>query len=490
MVGLPRARQNLTDNLGRSHTHSTTGPCSSPMPSENISHPPSSQQLDLLQPQVKLCSRCHSPLSADIDSTLPQAYLHGSADANDHLMICRLCRDRLLPRASIQSAQERLMYVALGQSFVRRVPTHAINEADSMTRPVIDRSLDDDQDMESPTSAVFERSFPSTSAASQLISAASQLTSAPKPARLSLDCSSSSSNAPIAFHAPSPLVQSRFAPSVNKNTARPEYLCSPDPFVDISRIRMRSQGHHCLYPGATFQGTQKSGRNSYDVTVTIVDVDFSSSFLCGYLCIRGLTDDWPELTTYFDAEIIGTRYGFLTQNWGANEQEDMVHWARFPAFRHIKNKLKTPHLTTDSDCGAVFMRWKERFLVPDHRVQDINGASFAGFYYVCVDFNSHASAPSIMRPSPLQRSSVLEDVDAEAALPAPPLKPEPAPRRARESSTREESSVSRRSSSVGARSGPAVATMSGFYFHQNSEPYQQLSLKHVPESVSSSYELR
>jgi hypothetical protein len=28
--------------------------------------------------------------------------------------------------------------------------------------------------------------------------------------------------------------------------------------------------------------------------------------------------------------------------------------------------------------GAVFMRWKERFLVPDHRVQDINGASFAG----------------------------------------------------------------------------------------------------------------
>lgn len=32
----------------------------------------------------------------------------------------------------------------------------------------------------------------------------------------------------------------------------------------------------------------------------------------------------------------------------------------------------------DRDRGAVFMRWKERFLVPDHRVQDINGASFAG----------------------------------------------------------------------------------------------------------------
>lgn len=109
------------------------------------------------------------------------------------------------------------------------------------------------------------------------------------------------------------------------------------------------------------------------------DVDFASSHLCGYLRIRGLTDDWPELTTYFDAEIIGSRYGFLTRNWGATEQEDMVHWARFPAFRHVRHELKKPHLTmNDADRGAVFMRWKEKFLVPDHRVQDISGASFAG----------------------------------------------------------------------------------------------------------------
>lgn len=105
----------------------------------------------------------------------------------------------------------------------------------------------------------------------------------------------------------------------------------------------------------------------------------TSSFLCGYLCIRGLTDDWPEMTTYFDAEIIGSRYGFLTQKWGANEGEDMMHWNKFPPFRHAKHELGGPSLTMpDRDRGAVFMRWKERFLVPDHRVQDISGASFAG----------------------------------------------------------------------------------------------------------------
>lgn len=29
------------------------------------------------------------------------------------------------------------------------------------------------------------------------------------------------------------------------------------------------------------------------------------------------------------------------------------------------------------------MRWKEHFLVPDHRVRTITGASFEGFYYIC-----------------------------------------------------------------------------------------------------------
>ena len=31
----------------------------------------------------------------------------------------------------------------------------------------------------------------------------------------------------------------------------------------------------------------------------------------------------------------------------------------------------------------IFMRWKEHFLVPDHRVRTITGASFEGFYYIC-----------------------------------------------------------------------------------------------------------
>lgn len=203
-------------------------------------------------------------------------------------------------------------------------------------------------------------------------------------------------------------------------------------------------------------------------------MDFASSFLCGYLRIRGLTDDWPELTTYFDAEIIGSRYGFLTRNWGANETEDMVHWSRFPAFRQVKNELRKPYLTMDDrDRGAVFMRWKERFLVPDHRVQDINGASFAGalialqlsyslhslpgFYYVCVDFNPPAQTPSRSPLSPTPEDDLIS---------LPLCSPTEPPRR-----TRRNSSVQRNNRSPSASREAPLATMSGFYFHQNSEPY-------------------
>ncbi|EIN07243.1 hypothetical protein PUNSTDRAFT_71057, partial [Punctularia strigosozonata HHB-11173 SS5] len=187
------------------------------------------------------------------------------------------------------------------------------------------------------------------------------------------------------------------------------------------------------------------------------------SFLCGYLHIRGLTEDWPELTTYFDAEIIGTRHGFLTRRWGADEQEDMNHWDRFPAFRRVKHSLRKPNLTmSDPDCGAVFMRWKERFLVPDHRVQDISGASFAGFYYVCVDFNP--PPPSPMRSTSRRRSSSAATKGLLQEWPE--------------------------SDGLGRSTGGHAATMSGYYFHQNSAPYQQLSLCHVAENMSPSFEFR
>ncbi|GAB7350923.1 hypothetical protein MBLNU459_g1434t1 [Dothideomycetes sp. NU459] len=154
----------------------------------------------------------------------------------------------------------------------------------------------------------------------------------------------------------------------------------------------KRQPHPCstssfLRPGSRFHGTQQSDRQTYEVQVEIKDVDMEESFLCGYLRIQGLTDDHPTLTTYFEGEIIGTKHSFKTAHpeWGSTEKVDMQHWARFPAWRPLAKQAKSTNFTLKNFVQRehLFMRWKEYFLVPDHKVKSITGASFEGFYYIC-----------------------------------------------------------------------------------------------------------
>lgn len=101
----------------------------------------------------------------------------------------------------------------------------------------------------------------------------------------------------------------------------------------------------------------------------------------------GLTDDHPTLTTYFEGEIIGTKYTFQTRHpeWGSNDKVDLQHWGRFPAWKPLAKHAKRSDFSYKNFAEGenIFMRWKEYFLVPDHRVRTISGASFEGFYYIC-----------------------------------------------------------------------------------------------------------
>ena len=102
----------------------------------------------------------------------------------------------------------------------------------------------------------------------------------------------------------------------------------------------------------------------------------------------GLTEDHPTLTTYFEGEIIGSKYSFITRHpsWGASDRIDLSHWNKFAAFQPFAKQAKKGRHVPIKDVAQrenIFMRWKEHFLVPDHRVRTINGASFEGFYYIC-----------------------------------------------------------------------------------------------------------
>ncbi|OJD19060.1 hypothetical protein AJ78_00932 [Emergomyces pasteurianus Ep9510] len=223
----------------------------------------------------------------------------------------------------------------------------------------------------------------------------------------------------VAMESPSPSASvSTEGASSARNYATSSSSSSTTSSMDYEVSNVRLLPNHCssfLRAGSKFVGTQQSDRQIYNVDVEIKHVDMAESYLCGYLRIQGLTEDHPTLTTYFEAEIIGTKYTFLTkhQSWGATDKTDMQHWARFPAWRPLARSARKSEFTYKNftQHPDIFMRWKEYFLVPDHRVRTISGASFEGFYYIC--FNQ------------------------------------------------------------------VQGTVSGIYFHAKSEKYQQLELKHV-----------
>lgn len=288
------------------------GSCPAPltMPAENLAPVAPDVQLDGQQSQTKFCSLCHSALTDA--STVPAFHL--LADA----LVCPPCRDGIRstrqPRQPILSPSptEQRSY-RLGASGVPSninvyhdlrayTSQHEAPSLQSTRRHQDTPNLQSSQrlDIQSPQQqalssfgvgaashgqvqrqvedgdhATSSRLLPPTGAGKALhhqhlppltIGNCHSSTGGSGPSTVVAHAIPAKAPGGCYALAPSPLVRQ------NRRTQHtlPRSAYQPDPLVDITRLRVRSQVHRCLYPGATFEGTQKSGRNSYDVTVTVV----------------------------------------------------------------------------------------------------------------------------------------------------------------------------------------------------------------------------
>ena len=121
-------------------------------------------------------------------------------------------------------------------------------------------------------------------------------------------------------------------------------------------------------------------------------MDEENAYLCGYLKIKNLTDEYPEMVTFFDGEIISDKHPFLTRKWDADEDVDKKHWVggdkrvwkeiifknnkhfiqgKFLAFCQYSKNFNSDSFNYEElkKTDYVFMRWKEHFLVPDHTIK-------------------------------------------------------------------------------------------------------------------------
>lgn len=204
-----------------------------------------------------------------------------------------------------------------------------------------------------------------------------------------------------------------------------------------------------LKPRMKFTGYQVSGYKKYQVIVDLQTVDLPTTpattttpHLTGFLTIRGLTNQHPEITTFFESFTVMDTIGFLSScipeelnAYKGNDHVDLEHWLNFPCFKELcmrrpasndKHSSSTPYAcngkpnayhkytnyaNVQSNCVGgdadvnilhqilngqythenylcnrfIFMRWKEKFLVPDAEIDSVEGASYDGYYYIVHD---------------------------------------------------------------------------------------------------------
>lgn len=147
-----------------------------------------------------------------------------------------------------------------------------------------------------------------------------------------------------------------------------------------------------LRPGQQFCGYQRvthwtPGKGEqWAVTVTLHGYDHSSSRLCGTITATNVPDAFDPVITFFEGEIVDNiNISFYTSHsdWAALDETDIRHWSKFSEFLPLRKDVVTlggraPGL---ADCGAVFMRWKEKYFVS----RGESRLTIAGFYYAALD---------------------------------------------------------------------------------------------------------
>ncbi|KAH9813860.1 vacuolar import and degradation protein-domain-containing protein [Melampsora americana] len=198
-----------------------------------------------------------------------------------------------------------------------------------------------------------------------------------------------------------------------------------------------------LKSNSNWIGHQSSGNQLYPVLIKFLDFNLSNGSGSGLLEINGLTEKWPKLITFFEIEIIGRgQHEFLTKKWGANQESDERHWSRFSTTSNFK--LYQTFQNHQEENQILFMRWKERFLDGNPKGKEIEGASFAGFYYACLDLTDQENVNSTLNSKPYTHFNRI----STEPLPSNKLNQD-----------------------------WSHAKIKAFYYHPKSEPYQELNLR-------------
>jgi len=169
-------------------------------------------------------------------------------------------------------------------------------------------------------------------------------------------------------------------PAPHRPSPPPLHRPSPPPPHGTSQA---GAARSLLHSGSRFRGMLKCKGEAYEAELRLQHVRLEQNFLNGTLTVTRPQGDADVI--FFTAEIISAQHPFLTRKWEADEEVDRKHWGKFKSFYHIMKSFNDDgfdYAKHNEHGEFVYMRWKERHVVPAQGARPAKYGSVDGFYYV------------------------------------------------------------------------------------------------------------
>ncbi|KAK1349020.1 vacuolar import and degradation protein [Hamiltosporidium tvaerminnensis] len=131
--------------------------------------------------------------------------------------------------------------------------------------------------------------------------------------------------------------------------------------------------------GAFYEGEQMTPTGPFKIDMKVELIQLRQGFLCGVFRIYNLTKEHDLLITYFEGEIMGTYTNPFLPALTSEAEDDILHWNKFPEWE--LNYISEPESYDYEANNFLYIKIKERFLLPDPSIKNIPGASIEGLYY-------------------------------------------------------------------------------------------------------------
>lgn len=129
-----------------------------------------------------------------------------------------------------------------------------------------------------------------------------------------------------------------------------------------------------LKRGTKYTGRQTTIVGSFKIDMKVNVFSLSQGYICGTLTIHNLTSEYKLLITHFEGVLMSAKNI-------SKAADEFKQWSKFSKWKKDFENQLLFNDSLNSEC--LYFKIKEEFLLPNHKLTRLHGASIDGHYYCC-----------------------------------------------------------------------------------------------------------